>query len=162
MKKKICLYLFCVLSICLLGCGKEKSTENTDNLKKVIKELFTPVSDEEYQEFQNDSSVFLSSGWLGKKFQGAMTEDAYNTFVETGTYQIMMLSYENGCDMEIEKTEIDEKKDYDEFRVKLHVRNKTGTDEEVEVNGTAQFDDNGKVRYFTLNSMDKLVGILKK
>ena len=33
----------------------------------------------------------------------------------------MMLSYESGCDMEIEKTEINEKKDYDKFRVKLRV-----------------------------------------
>lgn len=162
MKKKICLYLFCLLSICLLGCGKEKSTEKTDNLKEVIKELFNPVSDEEYQEFQEDSSLFSSSGWLGERFKDSMTEEAYNTFLETGTYQIMIFSYENECNIEIEETKIDEKKDYCEFHVKLQVSHKNGDDEKLEVNGTAQFDDNGKVRYFNLNNIDKLVEMLKK
>lgn len=162
MKKKIFLYLFCLLSICLLGCAQEKNTKNTDNLKKVVKELFNPISDEEYQEFENDSSIFSSSGWLGEKFKDAMTEDAYNAFLETGTYQIMMLSYENGCNIEMEKMEINEKKDYDEFNAKLHVSHKNGDDEKFEVNGTAQFDENGKVCYFNLNNMDKLVEMLKK
>lgn len=162
MKKRIFLYLFCLLSICLLGCGQEKSANNTDNLKKVVKELFNPISDEEYQEFKNDSDIFSSSGWLGKRFENLMTEEAYNTFLETGTYQIMLLSYENGCNIEIEKIEINEKKDYHEFHAKLHVNYKNGNDDRIEMNGTAQFDDKGKVRYFTLNSMDKLAGMLKK
>ena len=77
-----------------------------------MKELFSPISDEEYQEFENDSSIFSSSGWLGERFKDSMTEEAYNTFLETGTYQIMMLSYENGCNIEMEKMKINEKKDY--------------------------------------------------
>ena len=113
-----------------------------------MKELFSPISDEEYQEFENDSSIFSSSGWLGERFKDSMTEEAYNTFLETGTYQIMMLSYENGCNIEMEKMKINEKKDYDEFNAKLHVSHKNGDDEKFEVNGTAQFDENGKVRYF--------------
>lgn len=162
MKKKFFLYLVCVLSICLLGCGQEKGMKNTDNLKKVVKELFRPISDEEYQKFQNDSDTFSSSGWLSERFKDAMTEEAYNTFLETGTYQIMLLSYENGGNIKIKKMEIEEKKDYDEFYVKLHITSKNGDNENLEVTGTAQFDDNGKVRYFTLNSMDKLAGMLKK
>lgn len=162
MKKKIWIYFFCLLSICLLGCGQEKRMKSTDNLKIIMKELFHPISDEEYQEFKNNSSIFSSSGWMGKRFKGAMTEDAYKTFLETGTYQMMMLSYENGCNIEIEKIEIKEKKDYDEFQIKLHLSDKSGDDENLEVNGTAQFDENGKVRYFNLNNIDKLVGILKK
>lgn len=162
MKKKICLYLVCVLSICLLGCGQEKGMKNTDNLKKVVKELFRPISDEEYQKFQNDSDTFSSSGWLSERFKDAMTEEAYNTFLETGTYQIMLLSYEKGCNIEIKKMEIKEKKDYDEFYVKLHIIDKNGDNENLEVTGTAQFDENGKVRYFHINNIDKLVEMLKK
>lgn len=162
MKKKIFLYLFCVLSICLLGCGQEKGMKNTDNLKKVVKELFRSISDEEYQKFQNDSDTFSSSGWLSERFKDAMTEEAYNTFLETGTYQIMILSYEKGCNTEIEKTEVKEKKGYDEFYVKLHITDKNGDNENLEVTGTAQFDDSGKVRYFHINNIDKLVEILKE
>mgnify|MGYP003376312423 CR=1 FL=1 len=84
MKKKIWIYFFCLLSICLLGCGQEKRMKSTDNLKIIMKELFHPISDEEYQEFENNSSIFSSSGWMGKRFKGAMTEDAYKTFLETG------------------------------------------------------------------------------
>lgn len=93
-----------------------KRMKSTDNLKIIMKELFHPISDEEYQEFENNSSIFSSSGWMGKRFKGAMTEDAYKTFLETGTYQMMMLSYENGCNIEIEKIEIKEKRIMMSFR----------------------------------------------
>ena len=162
MKKKNFLYLICLLSICLLGCSQEKSTQNTDNLKKVVKELFNPISDEEYQQVQNGSSVFSASGWMGERFKDAMTEEAYNTFVGTGTYQMMMLSHENGCHMDAEEVKINEKEDYHEFRVKLKVSHKNGDAENLEVNGTAQFDEKGKVRYLNFNNMDELVGILQK
>lgn len=159
MKKKFFLYLLCLLSICLVGCSQGKTAKSTDNIKKVLQELFQPISNEEYQKFNDASST---PSWIEEKFKGLMTKDAYDTFLETGTYQMMLLSYENGCNIKIEEIKIDEKKDYHEFNVKLQVNYKNGNSEKFEANGTAQFDDNGQVRYFTFNNMDKIIEMLKK
>lgn len=161
MKKRyvsLILILSCLV-ISLTACAEKKEPIKTEHLELIIENLLKPLTEKEYTEFQeiqSGQSSLAMEDWLEKRFENHMTKEAYNNFLATATYEVMVRAYETGSVMKAKDLHIEKKDDYHEITGKIVVQHSDKTEETFDLQGTGQLDENGLVSYFSINAFGEL------
>lgn len=168
-RMRILMIFILVISLMLLpACVSNKQEVGTENIKKVIENIFKNIDDSEYKEFQNSENVdFLSAetekelpAWIQERFEANMTETAYENLLGSGLYGMAVLTYTSDKKMQLEDLQMEEKDGYYEFLGQLAIDDGENR-QTVKIEGSAQVDEKGLVSYLDISNLFEISEIMK-
>lgn len=174
MKKSIRIPMIFVLLMVMIfsiaGCEQKK--EDSKYLKDLVNNLFTDLSESEYQEFHDakeDQMDLLADSkeipqWMNVRFKENMTDEGYNIFVETATYNLPVLGYENKKELKLEDLKVEASVETYDFTGRLIVSSKEDEAKKAEifVQGSAQLNEEGLVQSINIFNMGEIADEISK
>ncbi|WNF24806.1 hypothetical protein [Mesobacillus jeotgali] len=139
------LFLSCIL-LFVAGCSTSvKSTSQDPNiiaLKTVLEHQFTGPD----QEFiEGTDNIEKLEQYYEKRYQPYFTEERYNSFIATTAFQYVLVAYNNGKEIKVEKVDVEKEEDAYTFKVTVWYGKKDGDQESAEVTGRVKFNEEGKI-----------------
>lgn len=167
-KSKILLSGGVLLCLVLAGCGSFGNDSGEENVKDVVENLFEDLDDFQYEasrqtDGQAASDSVTSTGlpqWVEDRFQEDMTEEGYASFTGTAFYEIPVKAYEAHKEMDLEDLDIQKDQDSYEISGTLTLESGSGT-ETIDLQGTAQTDDQGLVSYLDISNISEIIESLE-
>lgn len=167
-KRVLVLMLSCILlTISLLSIGCANSEKKASKHLEQLVNMFTNISESEYEAFQNVSTDLLSETseipkWIYTKFKENMNENGFRVLCETSTYYIPILGYMNQKEFTLKNLDIKLADGYYTIQDQLVLSTKEQSDQEdITIEGSAQVDDDGLVNYITITNIDEIDAMLK-
>lgn len=156
--------------LCLIfaGCGSGGTDSGEENVKDVVENLFEDLDDSQYEalrqtDVQAVSDSVTSTGlpqWVEDRFQEDMTEEGYASFTGTAFYEIPAKAYEAQKEMDLGDLNIQKDQDSYEISGTLTLEYGSGT-ETIDIQGTAQTDDQGLVSYLDISNISEIIESLE-
>lgn len=153
-------FFFSFLASILLfsGCTPKKSTSE-EHLAQLLISLFTPLTQEEYQqweEFTEETTQLSYPEWAETRFYPHMSDSAYESLLQTSTFTLPVLAYDSNSHPDLQNLSIQKGNNRYSFEGSLCLT-KNKKDITLQIEGTAQTDNDGKITHLEFYRMDELI-----
>ena len=137
------LLLFVLLFVA--GCSssvKSSQDPNITAIKTVLEHQFTGP-EPEFVEGLDD--IEKLEQYYENRYKPYFTEERYNSFIATTAFQYVLVAYNNGKEIKVEKVDVEKEEDAYTFKVTVLYGKKDGDQESAEVTGRVKFNEEGKI-----------------